>query len=103
MKPSKRKPNQATHGFAIRLTDETDLGIATLIVEDDAGGYLLLGPVSTIAEGREIAQQDRRHRMWQLERGGKPFCPAIYKVWAHGLDGYAVAAEFDSFKSVVSH
>jgi hypothetical protein len=65
-----------------------------LIAEDDAGGYLPIGPVSTISEAHEIAREDLRSRM--LERGsGEPCCPAVYKVWAQGLDGYAVAAEFD--------
>jgi hypothetical protein len=65
-----------------------------LIVEDDAGGYLPVGPVSTISEAREIAQEDLRNRMRAVEQGGEPICPAAYKVWAHGLDGYTVAAEF---------
>ena len=86
--------NTATPGFAIRLSDHTDLGIAILIVEDDAGSYLPLAPVFTIAEAREIAQQDLRNRMRAVEQGGEPMCPAAYKVWAHGLDGYTVAAEF---------
>jgi hypothetical protein len=95
MKPTKNQPN-VTPGFAIRLTDETDLGIAVLIAEDDAEAYLPLGPVSTIAEGREIARQDLRHRMQEIERGGEPFCPSVYKVWARGLHGYLVAAEFEA-------
>lgn len=96
MKPTKTQPTNTTPGFAIRLTDETDLGNAMLIAEDDAGGYLPLGSVSTIAEAREIAQQDLGRRMQQLDRGDEPFCPAIYRVWARGLDGYVVAAEFDA-------
>jgi hypothetical protein len=55
MKRTNKHPKDATPGFAIRLTDETELGIAMLIAEDDAGGYLPLGPVATIAEAREIA------------------------------------------------
>ena len=34
-------------------------------------------------------------RMQQLEEGDEPFCPAVYKVWARGLHGFAVAAEFE--------
>jgi hypothetical protein len=67
-----------------------------LIAEDDAGGYFPLGPVSTIAEGREIAHRDLQSRMRKLEQGGEPLCPETYKVWARGLDGvYAVTATFD--------
>ena len=94
MKLTKNQLTNATPGFAIRLTDNTDLGIATVIAEDDAGGYLPLAPVSTIGEGREVAQHDLRCRMREVERGGDAFCPAVYKVWARGLAGYAVAAEF---------
>lgn len=83
-----------TPGFAIRLTDQTDLGIAMLIIEDDDGGYLPLAPVSSIAEAREMAQHDLLVRMLSVEEGEVPMCPAAYKVWAQGLDGYTVAAEF---------
>ena len=93
---TKNQPNQATPGFSIQLTEQTDLGIAMLIAEDDDGGYLPIGPVSTIAEGREIAQHHLCKQMSRLACGQEPFCPAMYKVWAHGLDGHAVAAEFSA-------
>jgi len=32
--------------------------------------------------------------MQQLEEGSEPFCPVVYKVWARGLHGFAVAAEW---------
>ncbi|HZO57868.1 MAG TPA: hypothetical protein VFB63_34485 [Bryobacteraceae bacterium] len=44
-----------TPGFATQITDETNLGIALLIAEDDSGAYWPLGPVSTIPEAREFA------------------------------------------------
>jgi len=87
-------PDQ-TPGFSQRLTDGMDLGIATLIVEDEAGTYHPVAVVGTIAEGREIARQDLYTRMRQLEEGGEPYCPVVYKVWARGLHGFAVAAEFE--------
>ena len=43
MKLTKDQPNNATPGFAIRLTDETDLGNAMLIAEEKAGAYLPIG------------------------------------------------------------
>ena len=95
MKRTKDQPKNATPGFAIPLTDETELSSAMLIAEGEAGNYLHVAAVATIAEARELAQHDLRHRIRQLEGGGEPFCPAVYKVWARGLDGYAVAAEFD--------
>ena len=96
MKRTNKHPKDATPGFAIRLTDETELGIAMLIAEDDSGTYEPLGPASTLGEARELAQHDMRLRRRELERGGNPLCPAVYKVWARGLEGdYKVAAEFD--------
>ncbi len=52
----KNHPN----GFAVEIADATDLGLAMLIAEDDAGGLFPLGSVSTIAVGREIARRDLR-------------------------------------------
>jgi hypothetical protein len=96
MKRTNKQPKDATPGFATRLTDESELGIAMLIAEDEDGSYEPLGPVATIGEAREPAQDDMRHRRRDLESGGQPLCPAVYKVWARGLDGdYKVAAEFD--------
>ena len=95
MTRTNNQPKDATPGFSTLLTDETDLGIATLIVEDEAGTYHPVAVVATISEGREIARQDLYSRMQQLEDGNEPFCPVVYKVWARGLHGFAVAAEFE--------
>jgi hypothetical protein len=92
---NRTKRQNATPGFAIRIEEHTDLGIAFLVAEDEGGAYEPLGPVATIAEAREIAGEDLRHRMQELERGSEALCPARYKVWARGLDGYAVAAVLD--------
>jgi hypothetical protein len=97
MKRTNKQPKDATTGFAIRLSDETELGIAMLITEDENGAYEPLGPAATIGEARELAQDDMGHRRRDLERGGNPLCPAVYKVWARGLGGdYTVVAEFDA-------
>ena len=50
----KNRPN----GFTVEITDATDPGLAMLIAEADAGGCFPFGPVSTIAEGREVAGRD---------------------------------------------
>jgi hypothetical protein len=90
---NKRKPQDATPGFAIKLTASTDLGLAMLIVEDEDGHYEPVGVVANIGEGREIAQSDWRRRIRQPEHDR--LCPYVYKVWAAGLDGdLRVAAEF---------
>jgi len=55
----------ATPGFAIEIKDDTELGLAMLIAEDEEGHYLPVGSVININEGREIAQSDLRRRMRQ--------------------------------------
>ncbi|MEO7653184.1 MAG: hypothetical protein ABIZ80_22220 [Bryobacteraceae bacterium] len=80
--------------FAIEITDTTELGLAMLIVEDEDGHYEPVGVVASLAEAREVAQDDLRHRMKRLESDGDPLCPSTYKVWARGIDGdYRLAGE----------
>jgi hypothetical protein len=89
---NKRKQQDATPGFAITLTNSTDLGLAMLIVEDEEGHYEPLGVVANIGEAREVAQEDLARRMQDPDNYT---CPYAYKVWARGLDGdHRVAAEF---------
>jgi hypothetical protein len=83
--------------FTIPIADETYLGIAILVAEGADGGYEPVGPVSTVAEAREIAEFDLRMRMRAQERGQETFCPAGYAVWARGIKGhYRIAARLDS-------
>jgi hypothetical protein len=78
----------ATPGFAIQVLRDTDLGIATLIVEDEEGHYEPINYASSLAEGFEMAKDDLRLRMKNLEGDKDPgLCPYIYKLWARGLDG----------------
>ena len=90
-----RTRNAATNptpGFAIEIKDDTDLGLAMLIAEDEEGRYEPVGVVVSINEAREIAAADMRGRRKELESGGAPMCPYEYKVWAQGIDGdYRVA------------
>ena len=94
-------PNEQHHqtirnpGFITLLTEATNRGLATLIAEGDDAGYLPIAAVSTIAEARELARQDLVHQAKQVSAGEDTFCPTRYKVWAPGVAGYAVAAEFD--------
>ena len=87
------KPTAPTPGFAIEITDGTELGLAMLIAEDEEGRYEPVGVVVSINEAREIAASDKRGRMRRLERGEDAgLCPYVYKVWAQGIDGdYRVA------------
>jgi hypothetical protein len=86
-----------TPGFAIKMEDDTELGIAMLIAEDEEGHYDPVAAVVSINEAREIAESDMRGRRRELERGGDPgLCPYLYKVWAQGLEGgYRTAATID--------
>src|ERR1017187_6302306 len=58
-----------TNGFAIPLTDSTDLGLAMLIAKSEDGQYEPVSVVASIGEAREIAESDLRGRMRRLERG----------------------------------
>ena len=78
------------------LDANADLGIAMLIAETEDGQYEPTGPGATIHEAIECANHDMALRMRDLELGGEPACPAIYKVWARDYEGeYAVAYEID--------
>lgn len=73
---------EATPGFAVKITDNTQLGIAILMAETPDGAV----PISTvisIAEAKGIAASSS-----QLCRD--------YTVWARGLEGrYEVAGRFN--------
>ena len=90
------KPADVTPGFAIKLADDTALGSAMLICEDEeAIRYEPVGVASTIVEARELAQ---RHFLRRCNDGpdGDGLCPYIYKLWARGVDGpYCPAIEID--------
>jgi hypothetical protein len=78
------------------ITETTDLGIGFLIAESEDGAYQPVAAVSTVSEGREIATSDMRRRMYRLDQGSDPMCPARYLVWAQGDGGeYATVAEID--------
>jgi hypothetical protein len=87
------------NGFAVEITDSTDLGFAMLIAESDSGEYEPIGLVATVCEARDIASADMASRMRRLEQGEEPLCPTLYKVWARGVDGeQRVACELNDFR-----
>ena len=93
MKTSKQQRAAATSGFAIQILRDTDLGIATLIVEDEEGHYEPVNYASSLGEGFEMAKEDLRNRQRKLEADKDPgLCPWEYKVWARGLEGRMVVA-----------
>jgi hypothetical protein len=99
MKHTTKKQQQTPpNGFAIPLTESTDLGLAMLIAESEDGQYEPVGVVASITEAREIAESDLQGGMRRLERGDDPgLCPYAYKVWANGIDGdYRIAIELSA-------
>ena len=88
----------SNNGFAIPLENDTDLGLAMLIVEDEEGHYEPVASVSTINEAKELAADDLLHRQERLERDEDPgLCPCSYKVWARGMDGgFRLACEIEA-------
>lgn len=87
----------ATPGFAIKIADDTELGLAILVAEFADGTYQPIAVVVSINEAKEIAEGNMRCRMRELERGGEPTCPESYKVWAQGVGGeYATAKEISA-------
>jgi hypothetical protein len=83
------------NGFAVEITDATDLGHAMLIAESEDGRYAPVAVVANVGEARELASDDMASRMRGQEHGDTPLCPFSYKVWARGVNGeYRVACEF---------
>jgi len=81
-------PANATPGFGCAIKDDTELGSAILIAEDEEGHHEPIGVVVSINEAREVAASDLRGRLKELERDGDPgLCPYEYKVWARGVEG----------------
>jgi len=101
MPTNRTAQRKLTPGFAVEIKDDTDLGLAILIAESEDGQYEPVGVVVSINEAREIAAGDMRGRMRDLERGGAPMCPYVYKVWAPGIDGdYRVAGEISAMQAL---
>ncbi len=96
MATTKKHP-KTYNGFAIPLQPDTELGLAVLIAEDEEGHYEPVAVVVSIAEAREIAENDLRNRMCRLEREEDPgLCPYTYKLWARGVEGsYLLAADLE--------
>jgi hypothetical protein len=94
LKRSQRStPKNATPGFAIKIEDDTELGLAILVAEFADGTYQPIGVVVSINEAKEIAESNMRYRMRELERGGAPACPERYKIWAQGLGGEYITSK----------
>lgn len=88
----------SNNGFAIPLENDTDLGLALLIVEDEEGHYEPVANVSTINEAKELAADDLLFRRERLERDEDPgLCPYVYKLWARDIHGeFRVAWEIEA-------
>lgn len=93
--PETPTPAPARHPLYGKVAPDAELPwIAVLIAEDADGHYEVIGAVSTVREAIEIAEGDCARRRADLEEGGAPMCPEIYRLFAQALkDGYAVVWE----------
>jgi hypothetical protein len=82
-------------GFPAR--DNTDLGMAILIVESEDGEYEPVSVIGSLSEASEMARLDMQRRIREAEAGETPMWPAIYKVWTRRANGdYSVACTIDA-------
>ena len=89
--------NNRRHPLYGRVAGDTNLGQALLIAETEDGHYEPTSVIASINEAREMAADDMRARMRNLEKGGAPSCPEIYKVWSRDYEGrYAVICQLDA-------
>ena len=85
--------NQLTEeANANQVVDENvELGFGSLLVaEDEEGGYEPVALVSTLREARELAAEDFRSRLADVENGESPLCPDRYAIWVRRSAGYTV-------------
>jgi hypothetical protein len=93
--PETPTPAPARHPLYGKVAPDAELPwIAVLIAEDADGHYEVIGAVSTVREAIEIAEGDCARRRAEIERGGVPMCPEIYRLFAQAPKaGYAVVWE----------
>ena len=73
------------------LDENAELGFGAMLVAETAdGSYGPVSTVSTIREAREIAAQNFRTRVRELEAGNDPICPDRYVVWSQSFAGYRI-------------
>jgi hypothetical protein len=84
---TKQTKQMPTPGFAIRITPQTELGLAMLIAETEDGRYEPVAVVATVAEAQEIAKSDFARRIKETAMGEDIACPSRYAIWAQGLGG----------------
>ena len=73
------------------VDENVELGFGSLLVaEDDEGGYEPVAVVSTLREARELAAEDFRFRLADVESGNSPLCPDRYAIWVRRSAGYTV-------------
>lgn len=84
---TKQTKQTPTPGFAIRITPQTELGLAMLIAETEDGRYEPVAVVASVAEAQEIAKSDFARRVKETSKGEDVTCPARYAIWAQGLGG----------------
>jgi len=95
--PETPTPAPARHPLYGKLAPDAELPwIAVLIAEDADGCNEVVGAISTVREAIEIAEGDLDRRRAEIERGGAPMCPEVYRLFAQAPKaGYAVVWEAD--------
>ena len=81
-------PTTKTNQECQPIRTDADLGLATLIAEDEEGAYEPIAVASTLSEAYELAASDMALRMKKLNQGNDPgLCPAPYALWVRGQRG----------------
>jgi len=95
--PETPAPAPAHHPLYGRVAPDAELPwIAVLIAENTDGNYEVIGAVATVREAIEIAEGDLARRRAEIEHGGAPMCPEVYRLFAQAPKaGYAVVWEGD--------
>jgi hypothetical protein len=87
---------EATNSSEV-LSETAELDAGFLIAESADNIYHPVARVATLREAREIAAEDLRNRMRNLEAGHESMCPARYVVWTRSqLGAYAIVAEIEA-------
>jgi len=88
----------AANQTSISVDEDMALGFGTMLVaESEEGDYEPAGMVDTIREARELANENLKIRMNELESGGHPMCPSRFVVWGRRYDGtYHIICTIDA-------
>ena len=64
-----KQTKETTPGFALKITPQTELGLAMLIAETEDGHYEPVAVVASVSEAQEIAKSDFARRLEEVAMG----------------------------------